>query len=332
MAIKEGEVVLWRLDRLYRVAATLPTPEAVRQVVFAKVDQHFSGDYLEIAEKLRERYGSHTAVFLTAAELDKVFDVMEEDGVKLGATVAMSPPSCVGTINLALFVDMPLSRWGLLDLLKTVVEAKCITVVNRLLRCGGRRSPGTVTDAVVVGAPAESKELQHFAGLATEVGRRAASLVKTLLSRLDRYDPFERALGVSKSEFLDIFSRLVEKAPLPVKREDVLEELERILKDPNVWALVIAASELDAVASEGHLPGLSVEEYLRDSSRVVADELLGVALADYLGGFNAVLTTYWIERVKKSGGFKELAMFSDDVLSALLAGVYLSLYKKNFNT
>ncbi|MFN3803502.1 MAG: bifunctional adenosylcobinamide hydrolase/alpha-ribazole phosphatase CbiS [Pyrobaculum sp.] len=326
------EVVLWRLGGRYRVAATLPTPEVIEQVIFARVDRDFSGDYLETAEKLREKYGHHTAVFLTAADLDRAFDIVVEDGMKLGATVAMSPTSCIGTINLALFVDMPLSQWGLLDLLRTVVEAKCITAVNRLLRCGGKRSPGTVTDAVVVGTTADLEELHHFAGPATEVGTRAASLVKNLLSRLDRHDLFERALGVSKSEFLDIFSRLVEEAPLPVRREDVLEELERVLKDPNVWALVIAASELDAIASEGGVPGLSVDEYLKDSMRVVADELLGAALADYLGGFNAVLTTYWIERVKKRGGFRELAMFSDDILSALLAGVYLSLYKRYVQT
>ncbi|MEM1734161.1 MAG: bifunctional adenosylcobinamide hydrolase/alpha-ribazole phosphatase CbiS [Pyrobaculum sp.] len=326
--LREGERVVVRLGRPHRVVSTLPIPTLIDKVVFVQVGRDYSGCYLDTAVEVRRELGESTAVFLTAADLKKAFGVVEEGGLRLVGSVSLSPPSCVGTINLALFVDQPLSTWGLVDLLRTVAEAKCISVVNRFLKCSGRRSPGTVTDAILVGAPADVEETIHFAGFATEVGKRASRLVEKLITELDHFDLFERALGVSKREFVEAFAELLKKAPLSAAPEEALVELEKFLKDPNVWAMVLAASELDALGAAGAIPGLSREEYEKDTVRIVADELLGVSLADYLGGFNAVLTTYWVERVKKEGGFRELPMFSDDVFSALLAAVYLELYKR----
>jgi len=77
----------------------------------------------------------------------------------------------------AVWADTPLSKWGMVDLLRTVVEAKCLAAVDRLVRCNGARSPGTVTDAVLVAVPVRQGELLHHAGPATELGQRAALLV-----------------------------------------------------------------------------------------------------------------------------------------------------------
>ncbi|MEZ0319411.1 MAG: bifunctional adenosylcobinamide hydrolase/alpha-ribazole phosphatase CbiS [Pyrobaculum sp.] len=312
----------------YRVLSTLPTPEAVSKVLFIQVGRDFSGDYMQVAEEARRKYGGEAAVFLTAADLRRAFRRVAEGGVAVFGSVALSPPTCMGTANLAVFADSPLSRWGLADLMRTVVEAKALAAVDRLLRCNRRRSPGTVTDAVLVGVPLHYPEEQHFAGPATEVGKRAADLVYRLVVDADDYDLFERALGASREEFAKAFEALLREAPLSAGPGDALRQLEEFLRDPNVWALIIAASELDALGYAGGIPGLSAEEFAADTPRIVADELLGVALADYLGGFNTVLTLYWVERVKKKGAFRELGPFTDDVFSALLAAAYLQLYKK----
>ena len=324
-----GRVVLW-LGGPHRALSTLPAPAEVEAVAFAQVARDFQGDYLEYAEGVRRELGAPAVVFLTAAELPEAFSYAEEGPLALAATVAMTPPSCVGTINVAVVADAPLSRWGMADLLRTAVEAKCVAAVDSLLRCNGRRAGGTVTDAAAVLVPAGKPEEVHFAGPATELGAAASRLVYSLVRWGDKFDLFERVL-VSRSEFIRIFRRVLEEAPLPVSDGEIAEALDGVLKDPNVWALILAAAELDALGAAGAIPGLAAEEYRADTARVVADELLGVALADYLGGFNAVLATYWVERLKKRGAIPELSMFSDDVLSALVAGVYLSLYRKKYS-
>jgi len=319
------------LGETYRAVSTLPTPPQIARIAFKQVDKGFSESYEAEAARVRASLGEDTAVFLTAAKLPESFGARADGPVSVAATAAMEPPSCIGgTINVAVWVDAPLSKWGMVDLLRTVVEAKCLAAVDRLVRCNGVRSPGTVTDAVLVAVPERQGESMHYAGPATELGRRAARLVYELVVTLDAYDLFERALGATRGEFSQAFAALLKEAPLPVEEGEELRELDKILRDPNVWALILAASELDAMGARGLIPGLSAEEFKSDTPRLIADELLGVALADYLGGFQAVLTTYWVERVKKRGAFRELAPFADDIMSALLASVYLSLYKKMY--
>lgn len=326
--VREKSRVVVKLGGLYRSFSTLPNPQLIDKIAFIQVGHDFKCCFEEVADAVRGEFGDLTAVFLTAADLSRHFGAVEDPPVRLFGSVSLSPPSCVGTINLAVVADVPLSRWGMADLMRTVAEAKCLAVTNRLLRCGGKRSPGTVTDAVLVAVPVEKSESIHFAGFATEIGGKTAKLVERLVSELDGGDLFERALGVTYRDFAEAFAQLAKRAPLPASPEEAVEKLKEFLRDPNVWALVMAASELDALAAAGAVPGLSAEEHAADTPRVVVDELLGVALADYLGGFNAVLTTYWVERVKREGGFKELSMFSDDVFSALLAAAYLELYRK----
>jgi len=319
------------LGEAHRAVSTLPTPPQIARIAFKQVDKGFSESYETEAARVRASLGEDTAVFLTAAKLPESFGARADGPVSAAATAAMEPPSCIGgTINVAVWVDAPLSKWGMVDLLRTVVEAKCLAAVDRLVRCNGVRSPGTVTDAVLVAVPERQGESMHYAGPATELGQRVARLVYELVVALDAYDLFERALGATRGEFSQAFAALLKEAPLPVEEGEELRELDKFLNDPNVWALILAASELDAMGARGLIPGLSAEEFKSDTPRLIADELLGVALADYLGGFQAVLTTYWVERVKKRGAFRELAPFADDIMSALLASVYLSLYKKTY--
>jgi len=328
---KERGLVVVELGEAHRAVSTLPTPPQIARIAFKQVDKGFSESYETEAARVRASLGEDTAVFLTAAKLPESFGARADGPVSAAATAAMEPPSCIGgTINVAVWIDAPLSKWGMVDLLRTVVEAKCLAAVDRLVRCNGVRSPGTVTDAVLVAVPERQGESMHYAGPATELGQRVARLVYELVVALDAYDLFERALGATRREFSQAFAALLKEAPLPVEEGEELRELDKILRDPNVWALILAASELDAMGARGLIPGLSAEEFKSDTPRLIADELLGVALADYLGGFQAVLTTYWVERVKKRGAFRELAPFADDIMSALLASVYLSLYKKTY--
>lgn len=327
MLIEERKgLVLAKLGNRYKVLSTVPSPDYAEAVAFVQVPKDYCGDFLQDASKVRDDLGLEAVVFFTAAELPDSFVSLSEGDVKVAATVAMTPQTCIGTINVAVVVNRPLSKWGMADLLRTATEAKALAAVDSLLRCNGRRSPGTVTDAVAI--LAQEGDGEHYAGPATELGQTAARLVYKAVRAGDRYDLFQRIFGLSRREFAGLVKRLFEKAPLPAGEEEILSALEELLKDPNVWALLIAAAELEAHATSGGIPGLAPDEHSADTPRIIIDELLGAALADYIGGFKAVLTTYWVERVKKDGGIPELEMFRDDVLSALLAGVYLRLYER----
>ena len=125
---------------------------------------------------------------------------------------------------------------------------------------------------------------------------------------------------------------IYDKAPIPgVDRDKVREEARKILRsflsDPNVWSFLIAARELDLHGFAGSIPNLSREEFQVDSKRIVADEVLGMALATYLAGVKAVFSMYWIERLKENKALEhyKLEMFEDDVVSALLASLLTKL-------
>ena len=121
---KERGLVVVELGEAHRAISTLPTPPQIARIAFKQVDKDFSESYEAEAARVRKALGEDTAVFLTAAKLPESFGVRAEGPISVAATVAMSPTSCVGgTINVAVIADAPLSKWGMVDLLRTAVEA-----------------------------------------------------------------------------------------------------------------------------------------------------------------------------------------------------------------
>ena len=155
----------------------------------------------------------------------------------VGITVSLV--SCQGDLPFALYAAARLSTP------LSIVQVRLVEALDYVERA--MRSPGTVTDAVLVAVPERQGESIHHAGPATELGQRATQLVYELVVALDAYDLFERALGATRREFSQAFAALLKEAPLPVKEGEELRELDKFLKDPNVWALILAASELDAM-------------------------------------------------------------------------------------
>jgi len=70
----------------------------------------------------------------------------------------------------------------------------------------------------------------------------------------------------------------VEKAEVLLK-----EEFLEILKDVNVSTLIVAAFHAQEEAENGRIPGLTVERFMGRPG-LVADELIGIAIATYIGG------------------------------------------------
>jgi len=348
------DVVVVEFGEDMHVVSTVPVVSRtgfVRHVVFKQVPKDFN--HPNVVEFYREVLAdlglSNGVVFLTAASLDKFrFVHLSDVRAAIFATTALEPPTClevepyeplaVGTINIAVALWQPLSLSALVDLVKTVAEAKALASSEALLRCVSR-SPGTVTDAVAVLKPAGNGEEILFAGMSTTLGNAVAKAVHSIVAAeaMSRgpSELLRNALGLSIDDVVRVFEELYSKYPIPGapiwKASDVARHiLGRLLNDPNVWSFIVAARELDLHGRWGTIPGLSADEFRSDSVRIVADEALGIALSLYLAGLKGLFSMYWVERLKKSGElrFREAEMFEDDVVSALLGSLYTLVFEE----
>lgn len=103
----------------------------------------------------------------------------------------------------------------------------------------------------------------------------------------------------------------------------VKEEILKALADPNVQALVLAAVLLEEEAKRGRIPALR-DRYGDDPVELLADELLGIEIAEYIGGRRALFEFYRFDRLKP-GILKALPPFLDDAIGGLLAGVLVKV-------
>ena len=106
-------------------------------------------------------------------------------------------------------------------------------------------------------------------------------------------------------------------------RERLFRELERAFLDPNIQALLLGALYLEEAASRGEISALR-GRYGDDPVELLADELIGLEIAQYLGGSRALFEFYRIDR-SKPGLIGRLPPFLDDAIGGLLAGVLVKV-------
>jgi len=342
------------LGGVLRVASSMHGLVDASHVVFHYVDKRFRvSDVDEYSARVAESLGldpGKTIVFLTAVEKGKYIKLEDEEAT-VYATVGLRPPVCIeqeelyeaprpGTINILVVVKREITEPALLDLYRVAVEAKCLASSMLGLRCSSR-SPGTVTDAVAVAAGI-SPHGPRWAGMATRLGNSVARLVHSAVIKGDDRGLEERLrgfLGLGLEDLVDEAMRVYRVAPVPGVSEQVVRSklrsmLERVLRDPNVWSFVVAARELDLYGAAGLIPGVTREEFLGDTKRIVADEALEVALANYIAGFRGLLASYWVDREKHRLGLRiaGLPVFEDDVAAALIGSLLSRLYDELLGT
>ena len=184
--------------------AACPGNGRVRYVVFSRVPRDFS--FVDLDEYCRGVASSlglgsePVEVFLTAVDVSgysrgsAVVDGVAAEafvtyGVEEPACVGARPAPRVGTINVAVIVDRPLSSVGLLDLFRLVSEVKGGVMALAGPQCGDGLAIGTASDATSVSAPPGG---ERFAGPATAVGQAAAlALLEALARHLAAYSPRE---------------------------------------------------------------------------------------------------------------------------------------------
>ncbi len=110
-------------------------------------------------------------------------------------------------------------------------------------------------------------------------------------------------------------------------RELFEEELDAALADPNVCLLVYAGVLLERSGKKGELPAITKEQYDADLTFIVADEVLGMAIATYVGGTKGLFEYVRFDK-QKPRILSELPPFLDDVMAALIGGASANTYTR----
>lgn len=104
-------------------------------------------------------------------------------------------------------------------------------------------------------------------------------------------------------------------------------ELKIALSDPNLALLIYAGVLLEERGRMKMLPNLRVEDYERDLTYLIADEVLGMSIAKYIGGYKGTFEYVRYDKAKP-GILSRLGPFMDDVIGGLIGGVSSNMYTR----
>lgn len=120
---------------------------------------------------------------------------------------------------------------------------------------------------------------------------------------------FELYVGPKKEEARKIFRQLLDKY------------LDNINVQSLLWAGILLQEKTDK-----EMPELNKE----DPCYLIADEVLGMNIANYINGTNAIFEFYRYDR-KKPGILSKLKLFIDDIIGGLIAGIMSRIYEDIFD-
>ena len=108
--------------------------------------------------------------------------------------------------------------------------------------------------------------------------------------------------------------------------EMLTEEFLDALQDVNISTLEVAAFLAQEAAEAGRIPGLTQERF-QGRPGLVADELIGLAIAGYIAGARGVFEFTRFDQAKP-GILKKLGAISNDAIGGLIAGVSSNMYTR----
>ena len=106
------------------------------------------------------------------------------------------------------------------------------------------------------------------------------------------------------------------------------EEFMDALQDVNIATLQVMAFRAQEDAEAGKIPGLTQERF-QGRPGLVADELIGLAIASYIAGVKGVFEFTRFDQAKP-GILKRLGAISNDAIGGLVAGVSSNMYTRAF--
>jgi alpha-ribazole phosphatase CobZ len=137
--------------------------------------------------------------------------------------------------------------------------------------------------------------------------------------------------GITMQDLIDAALEMYVPHPgieTPQKATEILEEeIISALSDPNVATLITAAFHAQDDAEKGLIPGLTME-YFMGRPGLVADELIGIAIATYIAGAKGMFEYVRFDQAKP-GILKKLGPLTNDPIGALIAGASSNMYTRS---
>ncbi|MCP8320372.1 MAG: bifunctional adenosylcobinamide hydrolase/alpha-ribazole phosphatase CbiS [archaeon] len=296
-----------------------------------------------------------TVGFMTAVEIHNLairVEKAKELTVSALVTAGLSYPATAGdditrtdkvsTINIILLIDGNLTEGCMINCIQTAIEAKTVALRELDIRSRFSNSvaSGSTSDAIAVACTGIGEPIK-FAGTGTEIGIMMGKAVKeatkeaiqkqdgTVSSRSIIERLKERGITIDDmiDSGLELFIPSHEIENKERASELLKEGLIRALSDFNVSALILAALRLQEDGELGLISNLPKDEFLKDPISLIADENIGIAIANYISGTWGFYNFLYFER-KKPGIIKKLGPFLDDAIGGLIAGVLSDIYKK----
>lgn len=105
------------------------------------------------------------------------------------------------------------------------------------------------------------------------------------------------------------------------------EELNIALSDPNLALLIYAGVLLESEGVSQNLPNIRQSDYDNDLTCLIADEVIGLSIAKYIGGYKGMFDYVRYDKAKP-GILGKLGPFMDDVIGGLIGGVSANMYTR----
>jgi len=136
--------------------------------------------------------------------------------------------------------------------------------------------------------------------------------------------------GITLKEMIDTALELFVPHPGVETKEKAIELLKEefleALSDVNVSCLEVACFHVEEDAKSGLIPGLTQERFMGRPG-LVADELLGITIANYIAGAKGIFEFIRFDQAKP-GMLKKLGPITNDAIGGLIAGVSSNMYTR----
>lgn len=328
-----------------------------KSILNYQVDDDFNHSKPEeyLKEKLENlELPDSTVGMLTAAVVENasiVSEQREDFEVKTVVTAGITNPLTAGvsdsastkpsTINTIVLVDGDMKTRAMIDTIRTITEAKTVALKELDLRDknGKNTATGTATDAIVIGTTKRGEKAEYAGPVTLQgnlIGKTVRKAVKNALIKngFDPSRPLSKRLeerGLPMKLLIETSEEAFVIHPDSKSEEDITknleDELKKAMKDINVASLIISGLRLEEDGKKGLIPNLSVEKYKSDPVDLLADEILGMRIANYINGSKGVFEFARIDR-EKPGILEELDPFLDDIIGGLIGGVCSKTYER----
>ena len=139
--------------------------------------------------------------------------------------------------------------------------------------------------------------------------------------------------GITLKDMIDAALELFVPHPGVETKEKAIKLLEEeffeALSDVNVSCLEVACFRAEEDAKSGLIPSLTKERFMGRPG-LVADELLGMTIANYIAGAKGIFEFVRFDQAKPSI-LKKLGPITNDAVGGLIAGVSSNMYSHALN-